>query len=252
MTRDEAKLLLESARANGRDDTDPRVAEALRLAAQDPELARLLERQRAFDARMTAGMTSIILPEHLKPSVLAQRKIVKPHFWQDWRTATAAAAAIVLLLTGGIYFINQSTSGFPAFRKELVTENWAGDPHLDLVTGDLAKIRSWLARRDAAGDFALPTALEGARLQGARVFEYDDHKISLICLADGPRHLHLFVLDRAPFSDLPPEGAPDFEKCGAWKTASWRQGDKTYVLTGMSYQAFVSRFRKAGRWILAG
>ena len=63
---------------------------------------------------------------------------------------------------------------------------------------------------------------------------------------------NLYVLDRPLFSDLPPVGAPDFEKCGAWKTASWRQGDKTYVLTGMSYPAFVSRFRKAGRWILAG
>ncbi len=252
MTRDEARQILEAARPNGRDDTDPRVAEALRLAAQDPELAGQLERQRALDATMTAGMSSIPVPADLRESIMAERKIVRPHFWQDWRTATAAAAAIAVLLAGAIYFINQSTSGFAAFRRQLVTETWAGDPHLDLDTDDLSKVRSWLAGQGAATNFTLPAALAGARVHGARVFEYDDHKISLICLAEGPRHMHLYVLDRPPFSDLPPVGAPEFEKCGAWKTASWCQGDKTYVLTGMNYPAFVSRFRKAGRWILAG
>ncbi|HEU0008430.1 MAG TPA: hypothetical protein VFT34_01295 [Verrucomicrobiae bacterium] len=252
MTRDEARQILEAARANGRDDTDPRVAEALRLADQDPELAGELERQRALDATMIAGMSSISVPADLKQSILAGRKIVKPHFWQDWRTATAAAAAIAVLVAGAIYFINQSTRGFAAFRRQLVVETWAGDPHLDLETDDLSKVRAWLAGQGAATNFTLPAALAGARVHGARVFEYDGHMISQVCLAEGPRHLHLYVLDRPPFSDLPPVGAPDFEKCGGWKTASWRQGNTTYVLTGMSYQAFVSRFRKAGRWILAG
>jgi len=252
MTRDEAKQLLEAARPNGRDHADPRVAEALRLAAQDPELTRLLERQRALDATMTAGMNSIPVPPDLRQWILAGFKIIRPHFWQDWRTATAAAAAAVLLLAGGIYLINQSTAGFAEFRKQLVTENWAGDPHLDLETTDLSKIRAFLANNGAAGDFALPAALASARLHGARVFEYENRKISLVCLTEGSRHLHLYVFDRAPFSDLPPVGAPDFEKCGAWKTASWRQAGKTYVLTGLNYATFVSRFRKAGRWILSG
>ena len=252
MTRDEAKQLLEAARPNGRDEADPRVAEALRMAAQDPELAQLLERQRSLDATMTAGMNAIPVPADLRQSILAGFKIVRPHFWQDWRTATAAAAAVVLLLAVGIYIINQTTNGFASFRKQLVTENWAGDPHLGLESSDLSQIRTWLTNNGAAGDFALPPALAGARLHGARVFEYENHKISLVCLSEGARHLHLYVLDQAPFSDLPPIGAPDFEKCGAWKTASWRQANKTYVLTGMNYVTFVNRFRKAGRWTLSG
>lgn len=252
MTRDEAIQLLEAARANGRDDSDPRMAEALRLAAQDPELARQLERRRSLDATMIAGMQSIPVPADLKQSILAGRKIVRLHFWQDWRTAAAAAAAIAVLVAGAIHFINQSTSGFASFRRQLVTETWAGDPHLDLETDDLSKLRVWLASQGATTNFSLPAALAGARVHGARVFEYDGRMISLVCLAEGPRHLHLYVLDRPPFSDLPPVGSPDFEKCGAWRTASWRQGNTTYVLTGMSYPAFVSRFRKAGRWILAG
>src|SRR5262249_329154 len=108
MTRDEARQLLEAARANGRDDTDPSVAEALRVPAQDPELAVQLKRQRAFDASMASGLSSLPVPADLRESILAGPKIVKPHFWQDWRTAAAAAAAIALLIGGAIYFVSQT------------------------------------------------------------------------------------------------------------------------------------------------
>jgi hypothetical protein len=82
--------------------------------------------------------------------------------------------------------------------------------------------------------------------------EVDSHRVPMICLSEGSRHLHLFVVDGAMFADLPPAEAPDFQKCGAWKTASWQQGAKTYVLTGLKYQAFVSKFRKMGRWDFSG
>lgn len=252
MTREEASKILESARPAGATHDDPQVAEALRLAARDPELSRQLERQRALDAAVTAGLKTIPVPPLLQDAILAERKIVRPHFWQDWRTASAAAAAIALLLGGTFLFIQQSRASFTEFRQELVAENWAGDPHLDYHSDDAGKIRAWLAGRNAASDFTLPAGLGELRPHGARVFEHDSKKISLVCLSDGARHLHLFVLDRPAFKDLPADGVPDFEKCGAWKTTSWRQGDKTYVLTGLSYQNFVSKFRKAGRWATSG
>lgn len=252
MTRQEASQILETARPAGPTHDDPQVAEALRLAARDPELTRQIERQRSFDAAVTAGVQTFAIPPLLKEAILAERKIVRPHFWQDWRTATAAAAAIVLFLAGAIFYIQQGRAGFAEFRQELVAENWSGDPHLDYESTDLGSIRTWLARHNASSDFTLPSGLESLRPHGARVFEHDNNHISLICLADGAQHLHLFVLNRPGFANLPPEGAPDFEKCGGWKTASWRQGDKTYVLTGMNYQTFVSKFRKGGRWATSG
>ena len=54
------------------------------------------------------------------------------------------------------------------------------------------------------------------------------------------------------FAGLPPLGTPDFQKCGGWKTTSWQHGRQTYVLTGMKYQTFVSKFRKSGRWTMSG
>ncbi|MEY2407414.1 MAG: hypothetical protein QOF48_84 [Verrucomicrobiota bacterium] len=252
MTRDEAIQILETARPAGPVSDGSPLAEALALAARDPELARFLAHQRAFDDTLTGAVKSIAVPPLLKSSILASRRIVRPHFWQDWRTGVAAAAAIAVLLIVSGVAIHRASAGFASFRKELIVENWAGDPHLDFESSDLARIRQWLARREADSDFELPAALNDMRLQGARVFESDGRKVALVCLADGARHFHLFVLDRHKFPDLPADGAPDFEKCGGWKTASWRQGGKTYVLTGMNYPAFVSKFRKAGRWSISG
>jgi len=252
MTRDEAREILETVRPSGPVNGEPLVEEALRLAAQDPELTLLLEHQRAFDAALKEGIRSIPIPARLHDAILAERNIIRPHFWQDWRTATAAAAAIIILFVGGVVAINSSTSGFAAFRTELVAESWAGDPHLDLESSDLGRVRQWLARTNAVSDFKLPEALNEVRVHGARVFDSDGHKVALVCFADGARHFHLFVMDRPPFSDLPAAGNPDFEKCGSWKTTSWRQGNNVYVLTGMNYPAFVSKFRKAGRWSLSG
>ena len=252
MTRDEAREILETVRPAGPVEGEPRVAEALRVASQDPALTLLLERQRALDGALADGLRSIPIPAGLRDGILAERKIIRPHFWQDWRTAAPAAAAIILLFVGGVAAINRGSNGFAAFRTELVAESWSGDPHLDLESTDLGRVRQWLARTNVASDFKLPEALSEVRVHGARVFEADGRKVALICLADGARHFHLFVLDRPDFSDLPAAGIPDFEKCGAWKTTSWRQGNHVYVLTGMNYPAFVSKFRKAGRWSLSG
>src|SRR5437868_5123798 len=246
MNRDEVREILDTVRPSGHTHEDPRVAEALRLATVDPELARFLERQRALDRALTQAINSISVPSHLQNAILESQKIVRPHFWQDWRTTTAAAAAIVLLLVGSAIAIGRSSNNFSTFRTELVAESWDGDPHLGLESADLGRIRQWLAGTYAASDFTLPPALNDLRPHGARVFDADGQKVALICLADGARHFHLFVLDRSRFSDLPPEGAPDFEKCGSWKTTSWCQGNNIYVLTGMNYPTFVSKFRKSG------
>ena len=69
-------------------------------------------------------------------------------------------------------------------------------------------------------------------------------------LANGIRRLNLFVVKGVEFEDLPAPGSLDFEKCGGWKTASWRQGDMTYVLTGLKMQTVVTKFRKSGRWTI--
>jgi hypothetical protein len=62
----------------------------------------------------------------------------------------------------------------------------------------------------------------------------------------------LFVTEHRGLAALPEPGVPDFEKCGAWRTAAWRQGGRAYILSGMRYHVFVQKFRRSGRWALTG
>ena len=58
MTEQEARLILQSYRPGGEDKDDPQFAEALREAERNPELARWLAEEQAFDCAMAAQLAS--------------------------------------------------------------------------------------------------------------------------------------------------------------------------------------------------
>jgi hypothetical protein len=253
MKSKEARRLLEVYRAGGADDQDPQFQEALKQAERDPALAERFRDQQNFDAAFGGQLRAVAAPADLKDAILAERKIVRPILWRDWRTrAVAAAASVVLLAVAGGVLGTTKPERFPEFRSELIEQAWDGQAHLDFESSDLQRIKLWLARHNASPDFTLPQGLSGTRILGCRVVEAEGRRVPMLCLADGAKHLHLFVVDDAQFAGLPPKGKPDFEKCGAWQTSSWQHRGQTYVLTGMKYQTFVSKFRKDGRWTMSG
>lgn len=253
MNSKEARRLLEVYRPGGADAQDPQFQEALKQAGRNPALAGWFEEQRNFDATFVENLKALSAPADLKDSILAARKIVKPGRWHDWRVRTAAAAASVILLAvaGGLLGTTRAER-FPEFRAELIEQAWDGQAHLDFESSDVQRIKLWLAQHNASPDFTLPQGLQDTRVVGCRIVEAEGRRVPMLCLADGPRHMHLFVVDETQFAGLPPQGAPDFQKCGGWKTTSWQHRGQTYVLTGMKYQTFVSRFRKSGRWTMSG
>lgn len=253
MKSHEARQLLEVYRPGGADAQDPQFQEALKEARRDPALAGWFEEQRNFDAAFAENLKAVPAPLDLKDAILAARKIVKPWLWHDWRVrAAAAAAGVVLLAVAGGLPGTTRTERFPEFRAELIEQAWDGQTHLDFESSDVQRIKLWLAQHNASPDFTLPQGLQNTRIVGCRIVEADGRRVPMLCLADGAKHMHLFVVDETQFAGLPPLGTPDFQKCGSWKTTSWQHRSQTYVLTGMKYQTFVSKFRKSGRWTMSG
>jgi hypothetical protein len=252
MNSEEAKQLLEVYRPGSADADDPRFTKALDLARCDPELSLWLKAQSKFDTLMAEGLRTIQAPPDLKASILASRRVIRVPFWRETRVRVAMAACAVGLAVLGTSLLGQRAPRFSEFREELVARAWNGDSHLDFESSDVVRIRQWLAKQQATPDLSLPNGLQNARVHGCRMVEVDNHRVPMLCLSEGSRHLHLFVVDGAMFAGPPPAEAPDFQKCGAWKTASWQQGERTFVLTGLKYQAFVSKFRKMGRWDFSG
>ncbi|MEW6161036.1 MAG: hypothetical protein AB1813_26705 [Verrucomicrobiota bacterium] len=104
---------------------------------------------------------------------------------------------------------------------------------LDLESKDVNKIREWLQQNKGHGDFALTRGLQELPGLGCRVLSWNGQKVTLICFGKmGPEEIHLFIADRAAFSQPPPM-TPQFAKEGAWQTASWSRGSKVYLLAGM-------------------
>src|SRR5262249_23506156 len=144
------------------------------------------------------------------------------------------------------------TVQFPELRAQLVNEAWNGEAHLDYKSSDLTQIQRWLARQGLDSSFVLPAAFREMHLHGCQVLKAENCRVPMLCLADGVKHLHVFVVSGDQIAGLPPQGVPDFQKCGAWKTAAWREGRTTYILSGLKTQAFVSKFRRSGRWTFSG
>ena len=256
MKKKDAKQILQVCRPNGQDAHDPVFAEALRHLAKDPALAKTFSDQQKFDSAMARAVQGIPVPTHLRASLLASRKVIHPTPW--WRQSvpaawpSAIAALLVLLVAVGAFWIRPGPRSFSDYRNNLVKESWRGSPHLDIETSEIGEIKGWMARQHAPVDFTVPTALQDMPIRGCRTLDCAGQKVSVICFGDGFRHTHLFVMDRMDFPDMLPAQGPDFEKCHGWKTASWSQGEATYVLAGMKYQTFIKRFRKSGQWNMAG
>lgn len=260
MNRDEARLILGAFRPGGADAADPRVRAALELTKSDPELSQWFAGQQAFDARMAQSLQGVPIPSDLRERLLDHRPRVTRRpvawwrpAWGSWQVRAAAAAVIVLIGSAVAGALSQrGPSRFADFRKELVEESWAGQSHLAYRSSDLLRVRQWLAQNGGPAAFKLPGEFHQHRLQGCNMIDVGGTPVAVLCFAHQSRHLHLLVTEGIQFADLPKAGTPDFERCGHWKTAAWQDGRRTYVLTGMTYPAFVNKFRKAGRWTMSG
>jgi hypothetical protein len=282
MNSREARNILELHRPGGPHAPDPRLAEALALAERDPELARWFAGQRRFDETISAAFKSIPVPSGLKADILGRRGMtslesdrtrtttppsrgpsVKPGIPRTWlpallplprRPAARLALAACLALCAGLaaLFLTRSPAPFSDYRHALVAQAWEGGDRLEFESSSFDEVRQWLAQQDTPADFALPEPLQSWRVRGCSIVECQNRRASMVCLSDGARHVHLFVTEHRGLAALPEPGVPDFEKCGAWRTAAWRQGERAYILSGMRYHVFVQKFRKSGRWALTG
>lgn len=71
MDREQARFILRSYRSAGPDYADPDFAEALAVAAADPELTQWLEFERMFDGELAEAMAALPVPGRLRGDILA-------------------------------------------------------------------------------------------------------------------------------------------------------------------------------------
>ena len=252
MNRDEAKLILEVSRPGDETAADPQLAAALALAQADAELGAWLAQERRWDAAVRRELQTVPVPADLQASLLAGPRVV-PLPVPDRRPSLstwfnplvwAMAAALVLFLGLAAY-----RSFGPAardnrladFTRAMVAAAPDDTHHVDVMSTDFAKAKSWFADRHALADIELPPAIQRAPgLMGCRILNWHGQSVSMLCLVmPGSHHVDLFVTPAAAIADAPVAGQPVFARLNQNATAGWRVGDKVYVLTGQVPEDFL-------------
>jgi hypothetical protein len=248
MTRNQARQILWGYRP-GAGQPSPETQEALTLARRDEELSRWLREQQKWHAAVGAEWRKIQPPPRLKELIffqgkLAQSKVVVgkptwkslvPPLWVRPRMAWAAAAAITLLIGLSALLLRPHTESlsFQAYQARMVGFALR-EYRMDIVTDDRQEIRQFLAEHGRPADYQLPARLEAAPALGGARLSWQGHPVSMICFAlDQREMLYLFVLpDQAIREGVLPSPSPRFAPSKGLTTASWRQGERVYLLAG--------------------
>jgi len=241
----QAKAILLLYRPGTRDVEDPEITEAIQVTRQDPELAKWFAQHQAFQLSMRAKFREIPVPERLKVSIKARHKIVYPAvFWQRPVWLAAAAIFIALLGLSGFWLRPSVPDRFTHYRETVVS--YAVRQYgMDIATPDPTQLRSFIATNGAPADYSLTPGLAKLPLQGGGRLRWRGNPVGMVCFDRGAGStLFLFVMKRSSLKDPPPEAPPKAElaQIDGLMTASWSQGNDTYVLAGPTEAGFADKY----------
>jgi hypothetical protein len=225
---------------------EPEMREALELARQDPELGNWFEQHRAFQKAMTARLRQIEVPAHLKTSILAQAQVQQPPISRPqpvWLRTVWLAVATVVILAGvaGVWLTPRPADRFANYQTRMVS-GALREYRMDIKTNDMHLVRQGLAARGAPADYVVPERLARLHLTGGGRLSWRSNPVAMVCFDRGDNQmLFLFILKRSALKD-PPPATPRLTKVNELMTASWSQGDETYLLAGPEEADFLQKY----------
>ena len=244
MTEQEAHLALQSYRPAVEDPSDPQFAEALRMVAENPALARWWEEEQAFDRAMATHLEAIPAPFGLKTRILAQAAAPASSRFARWIVGLAGAAALLFLLAQVADVWRNAapqSDALPDYASEMVSFIKV-PPSLELMSGNVSKIQDFLAQKKAIQP-DVPEDLATLAPVGCRVLSFRGYDVTLICFKrEGDKLAHLFVVDRAALPRVKPGDAVAFQREGDWTTATWAKDDRVYMIAVEGDEATAQQF----------
>jgi hypothetical protein len=247
MDKVEARLVLQALRPKDIEAPQPAFAEALALAKSDPELKAWWEAQQAFDRKVAAKLKEVPVPDDLRATISAGRKIEQfrpqPILSPAW-LAIAAVVAILCAIGSQQWF---RTHG-PLPRSEYIAQILPllsvtdSTPSVGITSSDREAVMAWLKARNAPIG-TLPDKMNSLSTAGCQEYHVNGNTISEICLMTPSGGVaHLFIVSKSALLDPPPEGSPDMRKNeDGWTTASWSDNRMAYVLATQGGPEFLKQ-----------
>lgn len=244
MTTNEAKVVLLAYRPGVDDAQDPEVSQALALCESDAELARWFKSHCEQQNLLRAKMRGIKAPEGLAQQIISEQRarVTLPHR----RRALLAAVATFIIIAAGVSLwrtANRNSGedlSFNGYRQRMVKTALRAYG-MDLETNSVAAVRTFLINNRAPADFELPQALSETKTVGCGVMAWQGKPVTMVCFRTGKpldvgmkSDLFLFVISDQDIKAGAPAAEKSFAKVSELATASWRSGDKVYVLAAFS------------------
>lgn len=244
MDNREARSVLSLHREGEAMADEARMKEALRMAAADPSLARWQADDQELDRIIASKLKASAVPAGLKSRILAGTNAPPRERRLAWpRAITLAAAACILAAIITFWRApSRPVEMLADYRAEMVSFVRV-PPSLELLSEQIVKIDNFLAKENAPANFAIPKTLASYEPLGCRVLRFRGHDVSLVCFKIGDDNLaHLFVTDSQGLSANASPAAPSFVAEGEWMTASWKEGDRVYLLAVKGDRAAAEKF----------
>lgn len=263
MNRDEAKYALQ---AYSEDPTatnsSPEMAEALAMAASDPELAEFLKREKEFDQSFSRRIQEVPVPPGLreKLSDTARRpgrssryslppflqKLFSPDVYRGIGSF-AAATALVVFLAVIIFDPRQATadSGMPDFL-ETVREEMRANAAPQQIGQDREALYAYLSEKGAPTPAELPISVSNLTHTGASYLDGNAHrKIGVIHLEDeNGESFRLFVVEietsEPTVPSFPDMSVKEFETIAV---LAWERDEKIHALVTRGPASTLEEFR---------
>jgi hypothetical protein len=231
----EAKFILNAYRPGGQDARDPRFAEALEQARRDPVLEQWFKESVAFDATVTEKLRAVAAPGDLRNNILAGVKMSRPRRWSKPFIKLAIAATLIsMAILGSLIWHETRPAHLAGWQNEAVAVISSLVHHrsnFDAQSHNPAELLSWLHSKYAPAAQKLPSTLEKLDSLGCKTFSWNGTPMSVICFTrpDGGL-IHLVATESTQATDHGAKAKPTFVQQGGWTTATWREGDKVYML----------------------
>jgi hypothetical protein len=232
---DKEKLLRSRPWAAHQDSED-------RVESLNPELAEFKVRTEKFNTRIRDELTGVPVPADLRDRILAGHKVLRVSFWQRTKHLLPIAAALVFLGAGLFYWLSpREDRSIAGFRSRMVGFA-VREYRMDLLTNNLADLKTFLALKGRPADFTLPSRLSATPLKGGASLSWWDKRVSMVCFdGGGGETLYMFILpeEHKAFRE------PKIEKVKGLATATWAAEGKTFVLAGKLSEGELARLVKS-------
>lgn len=238
MDKATAKLVLESYRPDDADD--PIFAEALRLAADDPELATWFEEAQRFDSVLTGKMKGVPVPAYLKQQILlgyqaakVEAPVAKTGRTRVWILGGAVAAALTVGFSAWQLW---GPAARPANRLALQAISFTDQmPALQFVCFNAAEVARWVNEQPGSKQVGLvlpkPAEAMSMKMIGSSVVDWNGRPVVMVCLQNGQQMAMLYIMSDQGAGDLEDGVTAATVQKADWVVKTTRANGQIRVLT---------------------